>query len=97
MDPRHEGIAQWLDEGRELVRGMQERIEYLAKENERLLSAGKANNRVQADRDHLLAAFNRLGLPRGSNTTLTQRRHLTRSGPHRLAEGSSTRVAPPKA
>jgi hypothetical protein len=30
----------WLEDGRELVRGMQERIEYLAKENERLLSAG---------------------------------------------------------
>jgi hypothetical protein len=40
MEPRHEELAQWRDEDRELVRGMQERIEYLAKENERLLSAG---------------------------------------------------------
>ena len=71
MDHRHEGIARWLDEGRELVRGMQERIEYQAKENEQLLSrlgqvevalsrADQDNTRVRADRDHLLAAFNRL-------------------------------------
>ena len=71
MDPRHEEIAQWLRDGQEIVRGIQERIEYLAKENERLLSrlgqvevafsrADQDNTRVRVDRDHLLAAFNRL-------------------------------------
>jgi hypothetical protein len=100
MDPRHEGIAQWLDEGREPVRGMQGRIEYLAKENERLLSAGKDNSRVQADRDQLLPPsigwlylVDQIRVSRSPDTEP----HRRRAGPHRPAEGSSTRVAPPNA
>lgn len=71
MDPRHEDIVRWLEDGRELFGRMQERISNLANENERLLSrlgevevalsrADQDNTRVRADRDQLLAAFNRL-------------------------------------
>jgi len=71
IDSRHEEIARWLEDGRELFGRMQEKLASLAKENEQLLNrlgevegalsrADQDGIRVRADRDQLLAAFNRL-------------------------------------
>ncbi len=69
-----EDLARWLEEGRELLSMLNEQVEYLAQENERLraelgrLDALQAeiarvnqdNDRLRAERDELLAAFRRM-------------------------------------
>ena len=56
-DPEREDTARILEEGRELLGMLRERVEHLAQENERLR---QDNNRLRAERDELLAAFHRM-------------------------------------
>ena len=69
-----EDLARWLEEGRELLRMLNEQVEYLAQENERLRAefgrldelqaiiarVNQDNDRLRAERDDLLAAFRRM-------------------------------------
>ncbi len=69
-----EDLARWLEEGRELLRMLNEQVEYLAQENERLRAelgrldelqaviarVNQDNDRLRAERDELLAAFRRM-------------------------------------
>jgi len=66
-----EDLARWLEEGRELLRMLNEQVEYLAQENERLRAelgrldelqaviarVNQDNDRLRAERGELLAAF----------------------------------------
>jgi predicted nuclease with TOPRIM domain len=71
MDAGQENSARWLEEGRELIDRLREAIGHLVQENEGLLRRfnelqavmarmNQDNNRLRAERDELLAAFNRL-------------------------------------
>jgi cell division septum initiation protein DivIVA len=74
MDLEREDTARWLEEGRELLGMLHERVEHLVQENERLraelgrldelqaaiASINQDNNRLRAERDELLAAFHRM-------------------------------------
>ncbi|MGH7373807.1 MAG: hypothetical protein ACREJY_06220 [Candidatus Rokuibacteriota bacterium] len=71
MDAGQEDSARWLEEGRELIGRLRRAIEHLVQENERLLGRldefeatmariNQDNNRLRAERDELLAAFNRI-------------------------------------
>jgi prefoldin subunit 5 len=69
-----EDLARWLEESRELLRMLNEQVEYLAQENERLRAelgrldelqaviahVNQDNDRLRAERDELLAAFRRI-------------------------------------
>ena len=69
-----EDLARWLEESRELLRMLNEQVEYLAQENERLRAelgrldelqaviahVNQDNDRLRAERDELLAAFRRM-------------------------------------
>ncbi len=69
-----EDLARWLEEGRDLLRMLNEQVEYLAQENERLRAetarldelqtviarVNQDNDRLRAERDELLAAFRRM-------------------------------------
>jgi len=74
MDPDREDIARWLEEGRELLGMLQEQVDHLAQENERLRAevgrlddlqaviarVNKDNDRLRADRDELRATLRRV-------------------------------------
>ncbi len=69
-----EDLARWLKEGRELLRMLNEQVEYLAQENERLRAelgrldepravitrVNQDNDRLRAEQDELLAEFRRV-------------------------------------
>ncbi len=71
MDVRQEDIARWLEEGRDILARLQQTIELLARDKEGLLGrvveleavlarSTQDNNRLRAERDELLGAFNRM-------------------------------------